>query len=234
MSDVGGKISWLLCRRRAALAASPGSRVSIRAFADKSSTFGRYCSLAKGTGLYRAAIGDFTYVSENTEIKEAVVGRYCSIGPDVRVGGLGRHPTHWLSTHPAFYSLRGQTSRSYASQALYAENARTTVGNDVWIGMRVLIMDGVQIGDGAVIGAGSIVTRDVEPYAIVVGVPAKPIRKRFSDDVCQALLDLAWWNFPPDLLENLAPDFVSRDRWTAEDIAALADKARTLRTKSGL
>lgn len=125
----------------------------------------------------------------------ADIGRYCSIASEVCTIS-GRHPTSdWVSTSPVFYSNECQCGMSYASEKLFDESSKKTIiGNDVWIGARAIILSGVKIGDGAIIAAGAVVTKDVEPYTIAGGVPAKPIRKRFTDEQIDALINLKWWD----------------------------------------
>jgi virginiamycin A acetyltransferase len=131
------------------------------------------------------------------------------VGPDDNVIIVGK----WCSIAPELYIAPSQHNMAnistYAFNVVYPEKAghctnnlgrrgEVRIGNDVWIGIGVMIMDGVTIGDGAVIGARSVVTHDVEPYAIVAGCPARFIRKRFSDEIIQKLLDLKWWDWPDD------------------------------------
>ncbi|WP_277623854.1 CatB-related O-acetyltransferase [Burkholderia cenocepacia] len=132
-------------------------------------------------------IGAWTYSNAGTDIKHASIGRYCSIAQRVSISP-NRHPTSWLSTHPAVLS------RS-VPQYNDSINRTVTIGNDVWIGTGSIIMAGVTIGDGAVIGSNSIVTRDVSPYEVVVGTPARAIRKRFSDETIEKLIALKWWDY---------------------------------------
>jgi acetyltransferase-like isoleucine patch superfamily enzyme len=99
-----------------------------------------------------------------------------------------------VSTHPAFFSRHHKSSSlSFAVDKSFEEKLNTTIGNDVWIGANAVVVDGVTIGDGAIIAAGAVVTKDVPPYTIVGGVPAKIIRKRFSEAEINFLLDLRWW-----------------------------------------
>jgi acetyltransferase-like isoleucine patch superfamily enzyme len=111
--------------------------------------------------------------------------------------GLGSHPTNLFSTSPIFYrSINTLKVRIIERNFDYSEYHSIEIGNDVWIGARATILDGVKIGHGAIIAAGSIVTKDVLPYAIVAGVPAKLIRFRFDTKKIDALLELAWWQLP--------------------------------------
>ena len=132
-------------------------------------------------------IGAWTYSNEGTNIKHATIGRYCSIAPRVTISP-NRHPTNWLSTHPAVLS---RSLPQYNDNV----NRNVAIGNDVWIGTGAVIMAGVRIGDGAVVGSNTIVTRDVNQYEIVVGTPQRVLRKRFSDETIDKLLRLQWWDY---------------------------------------
>ncbi len=110
---------------------------------------------------------------------------------------LGRHPTNLLSSSPAFYDAKDLFGEPF----LFNESVNfdsfhhTIIGNDVWIGTDVKIMTGVKIGDGAIVGAGSIVTKDVAPFSVVAGSPAKLIKMRFSDDIIERIQNLEWWSY---------------------------------------
>lgn len=131
-------------------------------------------------------IGDGTYICGDTCIDYCEsIGKYCSIARDVSIG-VGEHPTDWISTSPLFYNK----NRRLVGETTY-ENSNvvggTIIGNDVWIGTKVVILKGVKIGNGAIIAAGAVVTKDVLPYSVVGGVPAKEIKKRFSDEIIEIL-----------------------------------------------
>jgi acetyltransferase-like isoleucine patch superfamily enzyme len=121
------------------------------------------------------------------------IGKFCSIGSFVSIGP-GKHPIEFVSTSPVFFSDNKQCGTTFADMSYYREMGSVKIGNDVWIGANAVIFDDVTIGDGAVIAAGAIVTKDVEPYAVVGGVPAKMIKKRFSDEIIEKLMQFEWWN----------------------------------------
>jgi len=152
------------------------------------------------------------------QIRNADVGAFCSIGPEVLIGGFGKHPTNWISTHPAFYSPLKQAGFTFSTESKFRELERTEIGNDVWIGARAMILDGVKIGNGAIVAAGAVVARDVSPYSIVGGVPAKEIRKRFGDDVIASLKGMEWWNLSLDDLAGLSDKFIAITDWSVDEI----------------
>lgn len=126
---------------------------------------------------------------------KVVVGSYCSIGPDVTFLTGGIHPIEWVSTYP----FRAQWRMEGAEKdGMPSTRGDITIGNDVWIGTHVLVLSGVNVGHGAVICSGSVVTRDVPPYTISGGVPAKPIKKRFRDEEIMKLLEIRWWEWNED------------------------------------
>lgn len=161
-------------------------------------------SLAASLWSYRRlSIGAFSYSFSTFSSNVASVGRYCSIAADVRFGE-DEHPTDWLSTSSFTYNpdfiwrdyrakYGGEFTTFLNSPARYEEGIR--IGNDVWIGARAYIKAGVRVGNGAIIGANAVVTRDVNPYAIVAGNPARVIRSRFPEEVVRHLEQLQWWRF---------------------------------------
>lgn len=148
-------------------------------------------------------IGFRSYANDTMIRSHTTIGRYCCIGRRCTINAAV-HPTEWLSHHPITYDSGVNPT------ALAFDTARPlTIGNDVWIGDNVVIMGGITIGDGAVIAAGAVVTKNVAPYAIQGGVPAKSLKQRFPDVIKEALLDLRWWNYEETLLHGLPYDDVA-------------------------
>lgn len=146
-------------------------------------------------------VGSFTYISNNSHISLTEIGKFCSIGPQL-ICGYGNHPTDYISTSPAFFSVDKQCGYTFTDRSNYEDRAKIVIGNDVWLGARVFIKDGVKIGNGSVIGAGSVVVKDVPDFAIVGGIPAKLIRYRFSSSVINKLLEFQWWNWNKEKLQK--------------------------------
>lgn len=165
--------------------------------------------------LIDTKLGEHSYVQRNSSIINSSVGRFCSIASNVTIGP-GIHKTDFVSTHPSFYLKNTPLVKIYSKKNLYPSSKRSIIGNDVWIGGNSIIIDGVEIGDGAIIAAGSVVTKNVAPYSIVGGVPAKLIKLRFDKKTISQLIELKWWdneenwfteNYdkftnPKDLIEN--------------------------------
>ncbi|MDO5144140.1 MAG: CatB-related O-acetyltransferase [bacterium] len=150
--------------------------------------------------LSGSKIGRYTYISDHARILHAEVGAFCSIGTLCQIGGAS-HPMHFASTSPVFYQGHNAFGKNFA-QTSYSEYQQTVIGNDVWIGASCLIKSGVRIADGAVIGMGSVVTKDVGPYEVWAGNPARLLKKRFDEDTIQRLIELAWWTWPEDKLRE--------------------------------
>jgi len=153
------------------------------------------------TQVTNSTIGDYSYVGRNSRVVHADVGKFCSISGAVRLG-MGTHTLDKLSTSPIFTERHNSTKHQWTDQQMVNPFKRVTVGNDVWIGTGVMVMGGVTIGDGAVVGAGALVTKDVPPYAIVGGVPARLIRFRFSEDVIKKLETSKWWFVEDSVLKE--------------------------------
>lgn len=164
-------------------------------------------------------IGDYSYIGYSSNLYRATIGKFCSISKHVSIG-LTHHPTDFLSTSPVFFTEHNATGIRWIEKDAYDDRPESvTIGNDVWIAMNVTIMGGVTIGNGAIIGAHSVVTKDVPPYAIVGGIPAKVIRYRFSASVIAKLQALKWWDLPEEFLKKHVSLF--QKPVTDENIAAI-------------
>lgn len=178
------------------------------------SKFEGYNKILSGS-YFRGELGYASYIGKNSIII-GKIGRYCSIAGNVTFL-VQTHPVNeFVSTHPAFYSLKKQSGFTYVEEQLFDEEPRLYnneysiyIGNDVYIGHGVTIVGPISIGDGAVIGANSTVTKNVDPYTIVGGNPAKIIKKRFNENEIKFLLDLKWWKKEPQWLRENITKFYS-------------------------
>lgn len=151
------------------------------------------------------------YLMRDEGVDRLLIGSFCSIGSGaafIMAGNQG-HRNDWISTFPFYWMPEVPAFASSTNGFLPAGD--TVIGNDVWIGSEAIIMPGVSIGDGAVIGTRSVVTRDVAPYAIVGGNPAKFIRSRFEEGIVQLLLEMRWWDWPEETLREAMSLITSGD-----------------------
>lgn len=189
------------------------------AYIDQSCIIEGYNRFANRTKLFHCNIGKATYFNSRTELHYVKIGRYCSIGSNVKAIA-GRHPTsQFVSTHPAFFSTSKQAGFTYVEKNKFEEylyvhdHYSVDIGNDVWIGSDARIMGGISIGDGAIIAAGALVTKDVPPYAIVGGVPAHIIRYRFDDNQVKKLLNIQWWDRDEEWIKKHSECFEDIDEF---------------------
>ncbi|BCM20453.1 DapH/DapD/GlmU-related protein [Mesorhizobium sp. J8] len=186
----------------------------------KGCKLGRYASIGERVILREVSVGDFSYFERHCEAIYTTVGKFCSIAANSRINAL-EHPIERLTQHKVSYRpneyfrwLGVDTEFRARRQA-----KSVSVGHDVWIGHGAVIMPGIAIGNGAVIGANAVVTHDVAAYTIVAGVPAKPLRRRFSAAVATRIEALAWWDWAPERLARAIPDMQAMpieaflDRW---------------------
>jgi acetyltransferase-like isoleucine patch superfamily enzyme len=175
-----------------------------RTLVDDGCSFEDHVSIGPDSSLFQSRFGRHSYAAFRLWARNTSVGRFTAIGPNV-ILGMGRHPSRdYVAIHPAFFSPAHP--QAFAVHP-FDEHAPVSVGSDVWIGANVFVAPGVTIGDGAIVATGAVVTRDVEPYEIVGGVPSKRIRMRFADDDIELLRGLLWWSLPDDELRRLAAAF---------------------------
>lgn len=189
-----------------------GERPSIHAWANiRSSAFGPWTMVGPRTDVIETTMAAFSYVVNDSNIIYTDIGKFCSIAAHVRINP-GNHPTWRASQHhfqyrAANYRL-GEDEDGFFD---WRRENKVTIGHDVWIGHGAILLAGVTVGNGSVIGAGAVVSKDVEPYSIVGGVPAKLIRPRFEPGIADALEALAWWDWPHDKIKTALDDFRTLD-----------------------
>lgn len=194
MKDICYKIYWIVLSKL--------KDIKIESInVNRKTQFGKGVTIRKNVLVGKnVTIGDYSYISgPYTVVEETNIGKFSSIALGVKIG-LSEHNYSYVSTHPFLYSKKYK----FLNEDKKKVSKITSIGNDVWIGAGAIIKKGINIGDGAVIGAGSIVTKDVEPYSIVCGNPAKIIKYRFSKNEINRLKKIKWWEFDKDyIMKNI-------------------------------
>ena len=163
--------------------------------------------VCSGSHLVNVKMGKYSDIGYDCTIINTQIGAFCSLGSHIVIGGAS-HTIDWVSTSPVFNENKDHLKKKFSLHKFELET-KTTIGNDVWIGDRALIKAGVNVGDGVIIGMGSVVTKDIPPYEIWAGNPAKFIKKRFSNEEIIEFLKMNWWNWDDQKIELYAEYFNS-------------------------
>jgi phosphonate metabolism protein (transferase hexapeptide repeat family) len=183
----------------------------------RDSRLGIYTEVGARTALAEVEMGDYSYVVHDSQITYATIGRFCSIASHVRINP-GNHPLERVAlNHFTYRASAYGLGPDEAGFFDWRRSHRVVLGHDVWLGHGVIVLPGVEIGSGAAIGAGAVVTKDVPPFAVVVGNPGRVLRFRFPEHIRAALLQIAWWDWPR---ERLAAALADIRALTAEEFCA--------------
>ena len=193
-------------------------RVSPRAHFDPKTFCEGNNVIAKNAVVSRAYIGRNTYINPDSDLTNCKIGRFCSIGPGISVIADSHPSSVFVSTSPSFFSTNRQNGQTFVTKNKFEDRLSVdgydiVIGNDVWVGTKAMIKGGITIGDGAIVAMGAVVTKDVPPYAIVGGVPAKIIKFRFTEEQIAKLLDIQWWNQSDEWLRSHVDEFESIDEF---------------------
>ena len=185
-----------------------GEQPSIHPTAEvRQSSFGAWCEVGARSRVAESHFGDYAYVANDSDIASTTLGRFCSIAAQVRLNP-GNHPLDRVAlSHFTYRSSAYGMGEDDAAFFDWRRSHRVVLGHDVWIGHGAVVLPGVTIGNGAAIGAGAVVTREVPPFAVVVGVPARLVRFRFAPEIVEALQRIAWWEWPHERLGAALADF---------------------------
>jgi phosphonate metabolism protein (transferase hexapeptide repeat family) len=193
------------------------------------SKLGVWTQVAHDVNIVDSSLGDYSYVMQHSQIMQATIGRFCSIASFVRLNP-GNHPLERPTSHHMTYRARqyGFAQTDDLEFFAWREAHPVTVGHDVWIGHNVTVLPGVTIGNGAAVGAGAVVTKDVQPYTVVAGVPARIIRPRFPDDIAARLEATRWWDWTRAELETRFADFKNLESFLEKHSPASAVLGREM------
>lgn len=189
-------------------------KVSVHSRFNTKTVFEGNNVVAKNACVGDSFVGRNTYIGHDTILSNCKIGRFCSISSDIKVVDETHPSSIFVSTSPSFFSTLKQNGQTFIDKPLFDEKLgvdgfSAIIGNDVWIGTKAIIKGGVTIGDGAIVAMGAVVTKDVPPYAVVGGVPARVIKYRFAEEQIKKLESIQWWNKPDEWLKNHAEEFAN-------------------------
>ena len=193
------------------------------------SRFGAYTEVGEGSRVAYSVFGDYSYCDRYADVANAQIGKFANIAAFARIGATD-HPLHTAACHHFLYRSDDYWEDAEPDADFFAQRRSriATIGHDTWIGAGAMVKPEVTLGHGAVVAAGAVVTKDVAPYTIVAGTPAKPLRLRQPPEIAARLIALAWWDWPHDRLRTALPDF---RKLTAEDFLG---KYETLKDQSAV
>ncbi len=173
-------------------------------------TFGRFVEIGKGSRVAHSSFGDYSYCDQYSDIANTTVGKFANIAAFTRLGPTD-HPLHTASCHHFLYRSQDYWDDAGADEAWFAHrrSRRLVLGHDTWIGHGAIVMPEITLHHGAVVASGAVVTKDVAPYTIVAGVPARPIKPRLAPDLAERVIALGWWDWSHDRLRDTLDDFRS-------------------------
>ena len=174
------------------------------------SSFGTYVEIGKGSRVNNSYFGDYSYCDRYADIANAQIGKFANIAAFARIGATD-HPLHTAACHHFLYRSDDYWDNAGRNEDFFAHRRSRTahIGHDTWIGAGAMIKPEVTLGDGAVVAAGAVVTKDVDPYTIVAGTPAKVLRVRQPPEIAERLIALAWWDWSHEYIRQALPDFRS-------------------------
>lgn len=172
------------------------------------STFGAFVEIGKGSRVTHSVLGDYSYCDRYADIANAQIGKFSNIAAFSRIGASD-HPLHTAACHHFLYRSNDYWDNARRDEDFFDHRKSRTsyIGHDTWIGAGAMIKPEVTLGDGAVVAAGALVTKDVDPYTVVSGIPAKPMRLRQPREIADRLVELAWWDWEHDQLRAALEDF---------------------------
>jgi acetyltransferase-like isoleucine patch superfamily enzyme len=194
----------------------------------RESVFGEWATIQRYNDIIMSNIGRYSCTGRFTTIHRATIGAFCAFSWNISIGG-DNHDPNLLSTHPFYYNatfgMEKDGSKKRKSDLEEMASEPCIIGNDVWVGAGTMINRNLTIGNGAIIGAGAVIIHDVEPYAVVVGVPGRVIKKRFDDKTIGLLEKLKWWELPSEVLADNRDLFKSHlDEQKLEKLSELSNK----------
>ncbi|MBT8765768.1 CatB-related O-acetyltransferase [Metapseudomonas boanensis] len=220
---------WTILERKRSMARIPGFNAHWNSIAVNCS-FDEYCHLMRESEVSNSSFGRFTRISGGS-VTNSKIGSFCAISKGAIVGGGGDHPLDQISFHSIFYmSSKVQHPKiQFTEKQLYDDKLKDViVENDVWIGSNSVVKSGVKVGTGAVVGNSSLVVKDVPPYAIVGGVPARVIKFRHSDELISELLRSQWWNWSIPQLKVITKHFCQDRSMTVDRFLEIEQEALSI------